>query len=308
MGVWISIPAAAADSSWTDLLIESATVSTGPFTQINDITYSPTVPTTQWYDEQGTASTWYRAAYYDSVSQIQSPYCPVFQAASTTFTYTTPDEVATLLQMRTSQGFTGFDAQTRPTIQEVIGHIQDIEDKIDYDTGHAWRTRFSQSASGSDTASPRYEYYEQGELSHVSAGLRVKLRNRSIIDFSAAAGDVFQCFNGNTWQDFLLFTSGRENGNWWLDNTEGVLWILNFAGADFTQSVRLKYRYGEESVPGDIRHAATHMVAAEIATGDDRSFMIPEGGDHIILSEKVRIWEDEAKEILAHRAEIKVFS
>jgi hypothetical protein len=303
----LSLPAAPTDSTWTDLLIESSATSGGTYAQIKDLAYTPSTPTSQYWDEQGGATTWYRYRWYDSVNVLYSPYCPVFQVDSTTTFYTTPAKVATLIQSRTSQGFVGFDGITRPTIGEVIQMIQQCEDRIDYETGHAWRTRFSQTQSGLDTASSQYELYEQSDISYVQTGVRVNLRHRSILNFDNTQGDAFQCWNGNAWQDFLTTTTMGRGNDWWIDNEKGTLWILNFIGSNFNSAVQVKYRYGEPTVPGDITQAATYMVACMLAESDDRSFLIPDGGDHIVLDKKVQIWERNWKEIVFHRAESRVY-
>jgi hypothetical protein len=302
---WAAPPA---DSSWTDSKIYSATAQAGPFNLLATVSLgSLSSPETSYNDEAGTATTWYEVSFFNSGDSVETAPCAPFQVASVTTTYTTPGLVAGLMQVRNSQNFAGFDAQTYPTVQDVIDAIHAAEDRIDYDTGHAWRARFSQSPSGQDTASSQFETYNQSDLSYVSEGIRVNLRHRSVRDLDATEGDVLQVWNGNSWFDVLANMTEGRGSDYWLDNEKGTLWVLNFIGSNFGDSIRIKYRYGEQSVPGDIQRAATLMVACELATGDDRSYLLAQGGNGMVLDAKVAYWERSWREIVRNHAEIRVY-
>ena len=50
------------------------------------------------------------------------------------------------------------------------------------------------------------------------------------------------------------------------------------------------------------------MVASELLMSDDRSVLIPEGGQNIDLGSKAQLWRKESMEILSRYKEVVVFS
>ena len=71
------------------------------------------------------------------------------------------------------------------------------------------------------------------------------------------------------------------------------------------KGIRMRYRYGSETVPYDIRKLATIMVAIELYQSDDYSAMFPEGGDGLTIQDKIRIDRDKAEAMIAHFTEFK---
>jgi len=197
-----------------------------------------------------------------------------------------------------------FGGDTRPTITEVATLIQRKEDEIDYVTGHAWRMRYSTSVKGTDTASPKFEYYDVPNVYDYSAGIPIRLNHRSVYNFSAASGDALQCWDGETYVDYLTDKTEGRGHDWWLDNDKGIIYIYDTSKYGLPQAVRVKYRYGETSIPGDIEEATMLLVAADLAMSDDRSYLFPKGGDSVVLSEKVQNWKKRAEEEIARHSEI----
>jgi hypothetical protein len=91
-----------------------------------------------------------------------------------------------------------------------------------------------------------------------------------------------------------------------VDYTDGILYLRRWFLLTSTMQVRIKYRYGETTVPYDIQHCAVLIAAQQLITSDDRSFLVPEGASNIPLTGKVPIWNAEINSILKNRTEIRL--
>lgn len=220
-----------------------------------------------------------------------APYAP---------TYTTTAKVAAQLQC------SKFTADTKPSEEDVKELIRQKEDEIDFNTGSAWRTRFSQSESGQDTASTDFEFYDLKLEQRITAGIPVFLRHRFVKTLSAIAGDALSIWDGSTYTDYIANkTEGRAN-DYWLDTEAGILYIRDVYRTIRDKPLRIKYRYGRTSVPGDITRLCTLMVCIDLAMSDDRSYLLPEGGNNIMLDAKVRNWQKIVDELTARRTELRM--
>jgi hypothetical protein len=184
--------------------------------------------------------------------------------------------------------------------------INRAEDRIDNQTGHAWRTRYSRTESGADTTS-KYEYKNCNHYHYWSTGVPIYLDHRSVTTFdntSPSPGDTLEIWSGS-WE---ALTTGNESrsGDYWIDYQNGVIWLRRWFLFTSTDQVRVKYRYGESVVPYDIQHCAVLIAARQIITSDDRSFLVPDGASNIPLIGKVHIWDAEITTILKNRTEIRL--
>lgn len=211
--------------------------------------------------------------------------------------YATADDVACVLGL--GSGY--FTEVSNPTISDVERMIEQFEDYIDFRTQHAWRER----------RVSKYEYHRLGYLGvrggwFVWLGFPIFLKHRKVKQFSKEQGDAFEVFNGSSWEDWLTTKTEGVNGDYWVDYDNGIIYVFGYwryvGFKDFM--VRVKYRYGEETVPKDITRACALLVAAHLVSVNDRLFMIPEGGTGVLtVRDKAELWREEAERILDYRRE-----
>ena len=96
--------------------------------------------------------------------------------------------------------------------------------------------------------------------------------------------------------------------DWWLDSEMGIIYFNNSYPFFEWNAVKVSYIYGERYLEKAIEEAATKMVASELLMSDDRSVLIPEGGQNIDLGSKAQLWRKESMEILSRYKEVVVFS
>ena len=96
--------------------------------------------------------------------------------------------------------------------------------------------------------------------------------------------------------------------DWWLDHEMGIVYFNNSYPFFEHNAIKVSYIYGERYLEKAIEEAATKMVASELLMSDDRSVLIPEGGQNIDLGSKAQLWRKESMEILSRYKEVVVFS
>ena len=118
-----------------------------------------------------------------------------------------------------------------------------------------------------------------------------------------------------TQQKFQLdLVGGSTSGDnarlkdWWIDYEMGIIYFNNSYPFFEFNAVKVAYIYGERYLESAIEEAATKMVAADLLMSDDRSVLIPEGGQNIDLGAKVQMFKKEAEEILNRYKEVVVFA
>jgi hypothetical protein len=192
-----------------------------------------------------------------------------------------------------------FTETTTPSYEDVQAVISQVCDYIDRRVHFAWRERWANDG--------RLEYHTVGRIAprgtwFVWLGYPIYLNYRKVRQFDKSKGDVFEFFNGNEWEDWLTTRKeGLPGGDYWVDYDSGVVYLRglwSFLGIkEF--AVRFKYRYGETTVPEDIKLACAYLTAAHLITISDRIFLLPEGGTNIInAAEKVTRFTDMAELIL----------
>jgi hypothetical protein len=220
-------------------------------------------------------------------------------ASSTSTTYTTAAKVASQLRLilPSTQARLTFSASTDPTLLEVENFILEAEDDIDRATNHAWRavtmTNEYHDLSGLYTGRYRQE-------------LPVKLHHRSIRAMVSGT-DKIELWDGTTWKDLVLtangYTEGRAN-DFWIDYTHGWIYFVSTKPYISERGIRVTYRYGESSVPGDIQSICTLLAAAKIIASDWYKAVVPEGVSMRGINETADAWEKRAYDRLEKRKEI----
>ena len=208
---------------------------------------------------------------------------------SETFTYTTPEKVASRLQL--SKGF-GMDAV--PTAADVAHGINDIEYHIETVTKHAWRELTESN-----------EYHSFSNIYIVDTGRSIFLMHRKVKAFDASEGDKMEIWDGGSWVEWIGVKSESRNGDYWVNYEEGVIFLrMPYIISGKEIEARITYRYGDSTVPGDIENACCGLVAAELLTGEDRSVILPAGeASNMGYADKIRGWKRTAEETLSRKAE-----
>ena len=182
--------------------------------------------------------------------------------------YTNPSKVATFMGV-TSLAFT---MDSNPSVASVCQTIRRVETYLENVTQHAWRA----------VATPDYEFYDIKAFHLPQTGYQVKLLHRTVRTLTALSGDVLEIWNGSSWEDWLAnYTEGRGN-DYWLQPDSGILWLRSFNLVIRPRGIRIKYRYGETTVPANVERVTTMLTIKDLLTFDDRSVLLPEGGSNPI--------------------------
>lgn len=186
-----------------------------------------------------------------------------------------------------------FSASTNPTETEVYSFIEDAMTEIDTLTRRAWRT-LTVSEERHDV--PEKFVYEYG------VGLKLKLGHRFVKDFDADEGDKIEVWNGQSWEDWVQTkTEGRAN-DYWVNNKDGYLHLFQRYWFHKKEAVRVTYRYGEGTVPKDIRKACTYLAAIEVLDSDDYSAMVNDtgsGSKNTMHKDRIDRWTRKAGALLS---------
>jgi len=287
----IIVEPAPAGTSYDQFKVYRSTTATGTYTLVitqalTDLTYVDTV---------GVSTSWYKISYYDSSAGKESDISEPIQVLN--LTYTTVRKVQDIL----CPNLTITDSTT-PNVQQVADAIIQAEDEIDRKTGRAWRQRFSNTASGKDTQA-NYEFYTIKLHYEHRTGRPVYLNHSKIRTFSATSGDAIGFWNGSSYEDYLAKTEGRGN-EYWVDYEEGTIYYKDWLISDADVQVRVKYRYGETSVSGEVERIATLLAAKYLLAMDATVGFRGEGGiKPEILMDR---WEREASQKLSELHEAKL--
>ena len=203
-------------------------------------------------------------------------------------TYCTSDDVANFLQLENA-----FSSSTTPTKSQVESWINEAEDLIDKLTNHAWREKKVEN-----------EYHDiptrivEGQVRWWT-GLPIYLHHRKVRQFDSNQGDKLEIWNGGEWENWITNKTEGRNKDFWVDYEDGIIYLRNITPYIWKKAVRVTYRYGETSVPNDIKRLCVMMVAKIILTNEDRSVVMI-GGEtvNIPYSGKVEILDKQIKEIL----------
>lgn len=218
--------------------------------------------------------------------------------------YCSPQDVSRVLANGTV-----FDDNTTPTSEDVREMIRESMDRIDSDTGRAFRTRYSGTATGRDTTA-KYEYFNIPDVRRYrwSTGIPIKLPHPDLVTLSSGSGDAFEVWNGSSYDDWLSTKTEGRASDYWLDYTIGKLYLLSPFNFFLEKALRLKYRYGATTVPYDIRKACAILVAINIIRSDDRSAVLAETGDPTRMTHDLRIsnWMGEYNRTIRRYASITV--
>lgn len=188
-----------------------------------------------------------------------------------TVTYCTDDDVRRVLQSG------AFSTSTTPTKADVEASINTAEREIERRTRHAWR-EITVTEEFHDIP-VFYKRQRRNNGIYLGAGIPIYMKHRAVKGFDTGEGDAVEIWNGSEYEDWLLTkTEGRAN-DFWLSNKKGILYLRYYWPFFTEQAIRLTYRYGETTVPEDIRDACARLAAIDYLMSDDRSSFLTESGD-----------------------------
>lgn len=205
---------------------------------------------------------------------------------TTAITYATPAGVSALL------GGIKFDMISMPTLAHVASMIVESEGDLNRDTDHSWK-----EVTITEELPDILDHYHQG-------GRPVYLRHMSIKDFTSGT-DKIEVWDGSSWTDWVATKTEGRADDFWVDYNKGIVFLNNLTyEPQVRDKVRVTYRYGDDTVPADIKKACEMYTAIKLVTGDDRSNILPEGGDNLNYRDKIETWRKYIEEVTAARAKI----
>lgn len=192
-----------------------------------------------------------------------------------------------------------YGAATNPSDDWVTSFIEEATDEIDSRTHHAWRAV---------TVSNEYHDISSYPVPYESADtwIKISIKHRAVRAFSSGSGDKIEVWDGASWIDWVATKTEGRAGDYWADLKKGKLY-MRFSLLFFKErGVRLTYRYGETTIPNDIRRACAMLAAVNLYRNDDMSDATAETGDPVVAPYDARIsqMEREIKRILHNRVEV----
>lgn len=187
-----------------------------------------------------------------------------------------------------------INATSIPNDEQVAKLINRKEDEIDRRTGHAWRTV-------SVT-----EIYNLPLIYTYGWGTPIFLQHRKIKDLDAGSGDSIAVWDGQTYGAITL--NGNFNGTYNLETVYGRLFLRGYLFTILRDyRVKISYRFGETSVPGDIKDICIKMVAIDLLTTSWKMDKLGVGTEFGLEYEKVvDLWRQDIERTIWDRTELQV--
>ncbi len=193
-----------------------------------------------------------------------------------------------------------FTESTTPTKKDVKEAIREATDHIDNETHHAWR-----EISVSNEFYDLPVFYGCGWSNN---DVEIFLKHREIRSFDATEGDKIEIWNGSDYDDWLSTKTEGRADDFWIDHGQGVFYLKYFLPWFRKRALRLTYRYGNSSIPSDIRKIAAQIAAIPFIQSDDRSSMLNETGDPTRMShsDKIEKMEKNIAKTIRKRSELPI--
>jgi hypothetical protein len=180
-------------------------------------------------------------------------------------------------------------ATTTPNKAQVEKIILRKEEELDRRIGHHF---------GGLVAS-REEIHDLPLLYNYGWGSPIFLKHRQVAPISAAAGDKIEVWTGDSYSD-----NTAVDGIY----LEGELGTLSFRGYIYSimrkSRIRVKYRYGEPTVPYDIEDACIKLVSIDLINSSFRMDILPVGSNGVDISASKSDWRADIENCIDNRQEI----
>ncbi len=206
--------------------------------------------------------------------------------------YTTPQNVADFLRF-------DIDGTTSPNTQQITEYIERNQCVIDNRTGMTY----------GQTKTETNEWQDLHLIYTFGWGTFTTLKRRAVkvdactgLHFCSGAGDKLEVWSGATG----AFNDETDAfGTYNVIAERGEVYLRGFLFSILRKNrLRITYRYGEVTVPGDISKACLLMTCIDIVRSSFRMDEIAFGGSAINKETSMRNWEDEIERIIRNREEV----
>lgn len=186
-----------------------------------------------------------------------------------------------------------IDATSYPNAVQVAKLINRKEDEIDRRTGHAWRTV------------QVTELYDLPLLWNMSKGVPIFLHHRKCKSLDASSGDSIAIWDGSTFNPVSFTNNSDYQGGFNFDTIKGTISIPGYLFTVIrSDRVKLTYRFGETTVPGDIADACIKMVCIDLLTTSFKMDKLGVGTEFGLDWESViQTWRDDIERTIWDRTE-----
>ena len=190
----------------------------------------------------------------------------------------------------------GIDVLPDGFVERYIAMAEDYVDRL---TNTCW--------GGKVCSKDEWEYHSLTKFLGglwFGAGIPVHLEKRDIRRITA-----LEVFNGSVWEDWLgTRTEARNVGDWWVDYTNGVLYVNAFWFYQGGKELRVKYEYGRDDLPGEVRELTMVVALQYMIAVDRRRFLVVESQDSIGQGELLNWLRERQKQLESMLRSVKVIT
>ena len=149
-----------------------------------------------------------------------------------------------------------FTSSTNPSREQVESLIEQKMGVIDSEVKTSFRL------------SRARERHNLNGLYRFGSGVKVFLNNRNIVTpLSGSLGDSLLVYNGSSDEEYVgVKTESRSTGDFWLDDTLGILYLKNFGFFDSHLPVDITYRFNS---------GARTTLSVAVSSGSVTDFVVP---------------------------------
>ena len=200
-------------------------------------------------------------------------------------TYCTVEDVADFLRVP-------ITATTTPNKTQVEKLINRQEEVLDRRIGHTF---------GREKTVSR-EIHDLALLYTFGWGTPIWLQHRNIKPLSASSGDKIEVWQGasSAYDDII-----NSNEFYEFDEVYGRLYLRGFLFSIMRKNrIRVTYRYGDTTVPEDVKDACVKLVAINFLSTSFRMDQVPFGGSNVNIDNSIKLWQEDIEDCILNRREV----
>lgn len=212
--------------------------------------------------------------------------------------YCAPADIAANLQLMEKGGESRltFDGDSKPSLEEVNGWIEDIEDWIDDYTLDSWRS----------VTVPNEMHRGERRSNVIGYGIPrshiIYLTHKNITKPFVSGTDKLEIAENNDWIDLVDVGNGEGvvygDKDFYIDQEKGRIYVYGRYIKIGPGTVRVTYRHGHTAVKRPIKRACVLLVSMRFLSGDDYINLFPDNPNNIQLQSKYANFKEEAYQIL----------
>jgi len=200
-------------------------------------------------------------------------------------TYCTVEDVADFLRIP-------ITATTTPNKTQVEKIINRQEEVLDRRIGHTFGREKTVSK----------EIHDLALLYTFGWGTPIWLQHRNIKPLNASSGDKIEVWQGasSAYDDII-----NDNEFYEFDEVYGRLYLRGFLFSIMRKNrIRVTYRYGDTTVPEDVKDACIKLVAINFLSSSFRMDQVPFGGSSINIDNSIKLWQEDIEDCILNRREV----